>query len=146
MRLASALVKVAGGMAATPSDDLRAARRLTAFFIVADERRGFLDRMLATHPPLRSRIDALAEMEQAMHHRSFDADLLLAAENFDQAEPVATPAAVPAQPRRSPLAVAPQRPVAPAAAGKPAGWYDDPWRVTRLRYWDGRAWTGYTAA
>jgi heat shock protein HtpX len=134
--LASALVKVAGGMAATPSDDLRAARRLTAFFIVADERRGFLDRMLATHPPLRSRIDALAQMEQSMHHRSFDADLLLAAENFDECEPVAMPAQA--------AAFAPQQ-AAATPAQQPAGWHADPWRTARLRYWDGRAWTGYTS-
>jgi hypothetical protein len=26
-----------------------------------------------------------------------------------------------------------------------AGWYSDPYRRARLRYWDGRAWTGHTA-
>jgi membrane protease YdiL (CAAX protease family) len=26
----------------------------------------------------------------------------------------------------------------------PPGWYEDPWRVTRWRWWDGGAWTGYT--
>jgi hypothetical protein len=31
------------------------------------------------------------------------------------------------------------------AAAAPAGWYDDPWRQARLRYWDGTAWTGHTA-
>ncbi len=33
----------------------------------------------------------------------------------------------------------------PAAATAPPGWYGDPWRQTRLRYWDGTAWTGHTA-
>ena len=34
---------------------------------------------------------------------------------------------------------------APAQAGPPPDWYDDPWRQARLRYWDGTAWTGHTA-
>ena len=33
-----------------------------------------------------------------------------------------------------------------AAAPPRPGWYADPWRVTPVRWWDGRAWTGYTAA
>jgi hypothetical protein len=35
-------------------------------------------------------------------------------------------------------------PASPAAL-PPAGWYPDPYRTARLRYWDGRAWTGYAA-
>ena len=31
------------------------------------------------------------------------------------------------------------------AAAPPPGWYPDPWRQARLRYWDGRAWTGYAS-
>jgi hypothetical protein len=34
---------------------------------------------------------------------------------------------------------------APAQAGPPPDWYDDPWRQARLRYWDGTTWTGHTA-
>jgi uncharacterized protein DUF2510 len=30
-------------------------------------------------------------------------------------------------------------------ATAPPGWYGDPRRQTRLRYWDGTAWTGHTA-
>jgi Domain of unknown function (DUF4234)/Protein of unknown function (DUF2510) len=26
-----------------------------------------------------------------------------------------------------------------------ADWYPDPWGLSRLRYWDGRGWTGHTA-
>ena len=26
----------------------------------------------------------------------------------------------------------------------PSGWYADPWRIARWRWWDGSAWTGYT--
>jgi uncharacterized RDD family membrane protein YckC len=43
----------------------------------------------------------------------------------------------------SPLAVTA---AAPATAGPPAGWYDDPHGQARLRYWDGAEWTGHTAA
>jgi hypothetical protein len=34
---------------------------------------------------------------------------------------------------------------APVQSATPPGWYDDPWRQARLRYWDGTAWTGHTA-
>jgi len=30
------------------------------------------------------------------------------------------------------------------AALPPPGWYADPWRVSRWRWWDGHAWSGYT--
>jgi hypothetical protein len=42
-------------------------------------------------------------------------------------------------------ASAPAQTPAPAQAAAPLGWYDDPWRQARLRYWDGTAWTGHTA-
>jgi membrane protease YdiL (CAAX protease family) len=45
--------------------------------------------------------------------------------------PSAAPSSVPV--------VAPPPPVAP-----PPGWYEDPWRLHPLRWWDGRAWTGHT--
>jgi hypothetical protein len=58
------------------------------------------------------------------------------------------PGQQPAQP-----AAAPAAPAAPAAAqaapaaapGAGAGWHPDPWLHARLRYWDGREWTGHTA-
>ena len=28
----------------------------------------------------------------------------------------------------------------------PPGWHADPWGQARLRWWDGRAWTGHVAA
>jgi uncharacterized membrane protein YhaH (DUF805 family) len=27
----------------------------------------------------------------------------------------------------------------------PAGWYDDPWDASQIRWWDGEQWTGYAA-
>jgi len=33
----------------------------------------------------------------------------------------------------------------PGVFATPANWYPDPWRQARWRWWDGRAWTGYTA-
>ena len=32
-----------------------------------------------------------------------------------------------------------------AASSTPPGWYPDPWRVARVRWWDGYAWTAYTS-
>ena len=43
-----------------------------------------------------------------------------------------------------PASAAPQA-SAPSQAVAPPGWYDDPWRQARVRYWDGTAWTGHTA-
>jgi uncharacterized RDD family membrane protein YckC len=39
---------------------------------------------------------------------------------------------------------APPQPAPPSA--QPAGWYEDPQRQARLRYWDGSAWTQHTSA
>lgn len=33
-----------------------------------------------------------------------------------------------------------------AAAPAAAGWYADPWLEKRLRWWDGRAWSGHTSS
>jgi heat shock protein HtpX len=140
--LASALVKVAGGVQAVPSTDLRAARQLNAFFVVSSEGPGVLARVLGTHPPLRKRIEALSEMEQSMHGGWFDSRLLADATDLDSGVHVAAPIAAPAQA----TALAPAASVAPAAPAAPVpGWYADPWQATSWRWWDGAAWTAHTA-
>lgn len=40
----------------------------------------------------------------------------------------------------------PPPPVARPPGGPPPGWYRDPWGQAVWRWWDGRAWTGYTDA
>lgn len=70
--LASALIKVSGALEHIPSQDLRAAAALNAFNLVAVAPRGkllrrvpSLARVIATHPPLRARLDALEALERA---------------------------------------------------------------------------------
>jgi heat shock protein HtpX len=70
--LASALLKVSGSLEQLPVKDLRAAAKLNAFNLVAVPRRrgrghprsGLLGRLMATHPPLQSRLDALSALER----------------------------------------------------------------------------------
>jgi heat shock protein HtpX len=57
--LASALVKISGGMARIPKKDLRAASELNAFFIFPAGVGG----LFATHPPMEKRIAALQRLE-----------------------------------------------------------------------------------
>lgn len=72
--LASALMKVSDGLAGVPAADLREAAALNAFNLVAvvpptgSRRKRAYDRVLATHPPLQARLDALAALERAQQH------------------------------------------------------------------------------
>jgi heat shock protein HtpX len=61
--LASALVKVSGAMQQVPTQDLRQAERLNAFFIVPTSVRGAVQTLFSTHPPMEQRIERLQQLE-----------------------------------------------------------------------------------
>ena len=61
--LASALVKVSGAMKQVPTQDLRQAERLNAFFIVPTSVRGAVQTLFSTHPPMEKRIERLQQLE-----------------------------------------------------------------------------------
>jgi heat shock protein HtpX len=64
--LASALIKVSGTMERVPSQDLRSAEALSAFFIVpARAKKSFLN-LFADHPPLEQRLAALERLESQL--------------------------------------------------------------------------------
>jgi len=47
--------------------------------------------------------------------------------------------------RATSLAAAKHGRTAAKRRGTPPGWYADPWKIARLRYWDGGKWTGYNS-
>jgi heat shock protein HtpX len=61
--LSSALLKISGSMQRTPTQDLRAAGELNAFFIVPASVKNSVFNLFATHPPLEKRIEALSRLE-----------------------------------------------------------------------------------
>jgi heat shock protein HtpX len=61
--LASALQKISGAMAAVPTQDLRQAERMNAFFIVPTSVKGAVQTLFATHPPMEKRIERLMALE-----------------------------------------------------------------------------------
>jgi heat shock protein HtpX len=63
-QLASALQKISGAMSRIPTQDLRAAEGMNAFFIMPAVSRGFsLSSIIATHPPTEKRIERLMAMQ-----------------------------------------------------------------------------------
>jgi len=61
--LASALVKVSGGIARIPTEDLRTAQSFNAFFFTPALKEGSaLATVFSTHPSLQRRLDALAKL------------------------------------------------------------------------------------
>jgi heat shock protein HtpX len=61
--LSSALLKLNGAMQRTPTQDLRAAGEMNAFFIVPANVKNSIYGLFATHPPMEKRIEALARLE-----------------------------------------------------------------------------------
>ena len=61
--LSSALLKISGSMERTPTQDLRAAGELNAFFIVPASLKNSVFNLFATHPPMEKRIEALSRLE-----------------------------------------------------------------------------------
>jgi hypothetical protein len=53
--------------------------------------------------------------------------------------------ATPLQPVQHPQQQQQAQPVHQGAPSTPPGWYPDPWRVARVRWWDGYSWTSYTS-
>jgi heat shock protein HtpX len=61
--LSSALLKISSSMERTPTQDLRAAGELNAFFIVPAAVKNSITGLFATHPPMEKRIEALSRLE-----------------------------------------------------------------------------------
>ena len=61
--LSSALVKISGAMERVPTQDLRQAERLNAFFIVPTSVKGAVQTIFSTHPPMEKRIERLQRLE-----------------------------------------------------------------------------------
>jgi heat shock protein HtpX len=61
--LASALLKISGTIERTPSQDLRAAEGLSAFFIIPAKTKKSLLNLFSDHPPLEQRLAALQRLE-----------------------------------------------------------------------------------
>jgi heat shock protein HtpX len=64
--LASALIKVTGTIERVPSQDLRSAETLSAFFIVPARAKKSLYNLFADHPPLEQRLAALERLESQL--------------------------------------------------------------------------------
>jgi len=64
--LASALIKISGTIERIPSQDLRRAEGLSAFFIVPARTKRSLMNLFADHPPLEQRLAALERLESQL--------------------------------------------------------------------------------
>jgi len=61
--LSSALMNISGAMQRVPTQDLREAEGMNAFFIVPTGVKNSLKTIFATHPPMEKRIERLQQME-----------------------------------------------------------------------------------
>jgi heat shock protein HtpX len=64
--LASALIKISGTIERVPSQDLRSAETLSAFFIIPARAKKSLMNIFADHPPLEQRLAALERLESQL--------------------------------------------------------------------------------
>jgi heat shock protein HtpX len=64
--LASALIKISGTIERVPSQDLRAAEGMSAFFIIPARTKKSLMNIFADHPPLEQRLQALSRLESQL--------------------------------------------------------------------------------
>lgn len=64
--LASALLRISGTMERVPSQDLRAAEGMSAFFIIPARTKKSLMNIFADHPPLEQRLAALERLESQL--------------------------------------------------------------------------------
>src|SRR6185437_1440234 len=64
--LASALIKISGAIEREPTQDLRRAEGLSAFFIIPARAKKSLMNIFADHPPLEQRLAALARLESQL--------------------------------------------------------------------------------
>jgi heat shock protein HtpX len=64
--LASALMRLNGAMQRVPDQDLRAAERMNAFFIVPTSVKSTVHTLFMTHPPMEKRIEALQRIESQL--------------------------------------------------------------------------------
>jgi heat shock protein HtpX len=64
--LASALIKISGTIERLPSQDLRSAEAMSAFFIIPARAKKSLMNIFADHPPLEQRLAALERLESQL--------------------------------------------------------------------------------
>jgi heat shock protein HtpX len=64
--LASALLKISGTIERVPSQDLRRAEGMSAFFIVPARTKRSLMNLFSDHPPLEKRLEALSRLESQL--------------------------------------------------------------------------------
>lgn len=68
--LASALTKISGDMARIPTRDLRQAQSMNAFFFTPALKSEHLSSLIATHPPIQTRLDQLARISADLGRRT----------------------------------------------------------------------------